>query len=199
MSTDIILSVEKRADLGKEGASRVRRNGFVPGVYYDGKGVNIPVQVAGLPLSKTYEKIGSAHVFTLKIESADGVEEKPAFIWKLVHHPTKNQITHVDFYGVDLSKPIKVFVAVQLTGKPKGLVEGGTLELFRDKLEVLCLPTAIPENITIDVSDLGINDSLNIDEITMPEGVKAVTHGAHFAVVGVVPPAGADEEKAAAE
>jgi len=72
--------------------------------------------------------------------------------------------------------------------------------VFRDHIRddpAAPLEIALDAGARLDVSGLGINDSLTIDQLRMPEGVKAVTHGEHFAVVGLVPPVGAEETKAA--
>lgn len=188
MSNENQLNVEKRTRVGKGPVSRVRAEGFVPGIYYDAKGENIPVKVREVPLAKLYGKVGKAHVFTLKIESEGQVNEKPAFIWQIARHPYKNQITHVDFYGVDLNKPVRVLVDVNVVGKSPGVVLGGVLQTFREKIEVECLPLAIPENVTIDVSNLAINDTVHIADVSLPSGVKAL-YDDNYAVVGVVPPA----------
>lgn len=188
MSTENQLSVEKRVRVGKGPVRQVRAEGFVPGIYYDAKGENIPVKVREVPLAKLYEKVGKAHVFNLKIESEGQTTEKPVFIWQISRHPYKKQITHVDFYGVDLNKPIRVMVPVHVTGKAPGLVFGGVLQTFRDKIELECLPLEIPNAVTVDVSNLNINDTVHISNVALPQGVKAIYGEDNFAVVGVVPP-----------
>ncbi len=198
MSNENQLSVEKRVKVGKGPVRDVRAEGFVPGIYYNSKGENIPVKVREVPLTKIYEKVASSHVFTLKIESEGKVEEKPVFIWQISRHPYKKQITHVDFYGVDLNKPIRVMVPVNVTGKAPGLVFGGVLQVFRDKIELECLPLEIPAAVTVDVSNLNINDTVHIANVALPQGVKAIFGEDNFAVVGVVPPE-AETEGAAGE
>ena len=198
MSNENQLSVEKRVKVGKGPVRDVRAEGFVPGIYYNSKGENIPVKVREVPLTKIYEKVASSHVFTLKIESEGKVEEKPVFIWQISRHPYKKQITHVDFYGVDLNKPIRVMVPVNVTGKAPGLVFGGVLQVFRDKIELECLPLEIPADVTVDVSNMNINDTVHIANVALPQGVKAIFGEDNFAVVGVVPPE-AETEGAAGE
>ena len=198
MSNENQLSVEKRVKVGKGPVRDVRAEGFVPGIYYNSKGENIPVKVREVPLTKIYEKVASSHVFTLKIESEGKVEEKPVFIWQISRHPYKKQITHVDFYGVDLNKPIRVMVPVNVTGKAPGLVFGGVLQVFRDKIELECLPLEIPAAVTVDVSNMNINDTVHIANVALPQGVKAIFGEDNFAVVGVVPPE-AETEGAAGE
>ncbi len=190
------LAVKTRAGIGKGANRKLRADDLVPGVYYDAKGVNIPVMVEHLPLQKLYSKTASSHVFDLKIESDNGTETKPALIWKLEHHPTKPRITHVDFYGVDLTKAIRVHIPVVVTGKAKGQVKGGTLEIHRETVEVTSLPLAIPDKVVIDITNLDINESVQVADLVLPEGVKAV-YDDNFAILGIMVPeaeAGPGEE-----
>lgn len=177
------LNVQARSGMGKEANRKLRQQNLVPGVYYNSKGENISVQAQALPLSKLFQQVGTSHVFDLKI--GDEVESRPAMIWKLQHDPVKSNITHVDFFGVDLDKEIKVHVPVDVTGKAKGIIKGGRLEIFRETVEVLCKPLAIPDAIVVDVTDLDVNESVLISELPALEGVKFVFED-NFAVVGVV-------------
>ena len=185
MSQTQSLAVKTRAGLGKGACRKLRAQDLVPGVYYDTKGTNIPVMVEHLPLQKLYSKTASAHVFDLLIESDGGQETKPSLVWKVVHHPTKPRITHVDFYGVDLTKEIEVFVPVEVVGKAKGQVKGGLLEIYRETIEIVCLPMAIPDKVVIDITNIDINENVHIADVTLPEGVKAV-YDKNYAVVGIL-------------
>ncbi len=196
MKEQLSLTVQERAAKGKGPNRRLRQEKMVPGIYYDDKGVNIPVVVADLPFRKMYQKVGTSHVFDLVIEKDGKTESHPSLIWVVQPHPWKNQVDHVDFYGVDPNKPIHVSVKIEYTGKPKGVSVGGKLEIYREVLEVVCLPAAIPDKIVIDVTDLGINQHLDVKGLALAEGVKAVFEQ-NFALVGVINPAAeAGEEEA---
>lgn len=196
MKETLSLAVKTRAGRGKGANRKLRATEMVPGVYYDATGVNIPVMVEHLPLRKLFSKTASSHVFELHIDSENGRETKPSLIWQLQYHPTKSLITHVDFYGVDLTKEITVHIPVEVVGKAAGVVKGGALEVYRENLEVTCLPLAIPDKVTIDVTALDINQHIKVAEISLPQGVKAVYED-NFAIVGVVLPT--EEEEAPAE
>jgi len=198
MKETLSLAVKTRAGRGKGANRKLRATDMVPGVYYDATGVNIPVMVEHMPLRKLFSKTASSHVFELQIESETGQETKPSLIWQLQYHPTKSLITHVDFYGVDLTKEISVHIPVVVEGKAAGEVLGGVLEVYRDTLEVTCLPLAIPDKVVIDVTALEINQHVKVADITLPSGVKAV-YEENFAVVGVVVPTEEPEEEAPAE
>ncbi|WP_243368247.1 50S ribosomal protein L25/general stress protein Ctc [Fundidesulfovibrio soli] len=187
MKEQLSLTVQGRAERGKGPNSRLRAQKMVPGVYYDDKGVNIPVVVADLPFRKVFQKVGSSRVFDLIIDHDGKTETHPSLIWVVDAHPYKNQIDHVDFYGVDPTKQIHVRVEVEVKGKPKGVVVGGKLEIYHEDLEVVCLPANIPDKIVIDVAGLEINQAIQIKDVVLPEGVKAV-FDSNFAVVAVISP-----------
>lgn len=196
MKEQLSLNVQARAEKGKGPNRRLREQKMVPGIYYDDKGQNIPVVVADLPFRKVLQKAGKSHVFDLNIEMDGKVVTHPSLIWVVQNHPWKNQIDHVDFYGVDPTKPIHVNVAIEIVGKAKGVAVGGKLEIYREAMEVVCLPANIPHKIVIDVTDLAINQHINVKDLAMPEGVKAV-YEQSYAIVGVINPAAeAAEEEA---
>lgn len=195
MKEQLSLTVQERAEKGKGPNRRLRQEKMVPGIFYDDKGVNIPVVVADLPFRKLYQKVGTSHVFDLVIEKDGKAETHPSLIWVVQPHPWKNQVDHVDFYGIDPNKPIHVNVKIEYVGKAKGVSVGGKLEIYRETLEVVCLPAAIPDKIVIDVTDLGINQHFDVKGLALPEGVKAVFEQ-NFALVGVINPAAEAEEEA---
>lgn len=194
MKEQMSLTVQTRAEKGKGHNRRLRVEKMVPGIYYDDKGLNIPVVVADLPFRKVYQKVGSSRVFDLVIEKDGKTETHPSLIWEVQAHPWKNQVSHVDFYGIDPKKPIHVHVALVVTGKAKGVTVGGKLEIYRESIEVVCLPAAIPDKIVIDVTELGLNQHISAKDLVMPEGVKAVFEQ-NFALAGVINPADETEEE----
>ncbi|MBU1040607.1 MAG: 50S ribosomal protein L25 [Proteobacteria bacterium] len=197
MAELMTLSVRPRAEKGKGTCRRMLSKNLVPGVYYNQKGQNISVVVDMLPLTKLHRKVGSSRVFHLEMDMDGKTESMPSLIWDMQFDPLKSTPIHVDFYGVDLDREIKVDVRIVVEGKAKGIILGGLLEVFRETVEVICKPLDVPESIVIDVTDLDLGVNLHIDEIKLPAGVRAV-YDDNFAVVGIVAQE-AEEEKAAAE
>lgn len=194
MAEMMTLSVRPRAERGKGTCRRMLAKNLVPGVYYNQKGQNISVVVDMLPLTKLHRKVGSSRVFHLEMDMDGKAESLPSLIWDMQFDPLKSTPIHVDFYGVDLDREIKVDVKVVVEGKAKGIVLGGLLEIFRETLEVICKPLDVPEKIVIDVTDLDLGVNLHIDEIKLPVGVKAV-YDDNFAVVGIVAQEAEEEAK----
>ncbi|MBU1001034.1 MAG: 50S ribosomal protein L25 [Proteobacteria bacterium] len=180
MSEQITLKVVKREEKGKGPNRQLRMKGIVPGVFYS-KESNIPVKMDLLPLEKVFRQVGTSHLMTLDI---NGEEPQPVIIKQLVRHPYKNRIDHVDFYGVDMKKTVRIQVQIQTTGKPVGIEKGGVLTIYRDSIDIECLPSDIPEIITLDVSLLEVNESINVQDIVMPKGVTAL-FDENYAVAGV--------------
>ncbi|EPR42476.1 50S ribosomal protein L25 [Desulfovibrio sp. X2] len=196
MSQQVELTAAARSETGKGSCRTMRSQGLVPGVFYNGEGENILVQIPELALSKAYEKVGLSHVLTLKIEKDGVVTDKPSLVRELKRHPVKRQILHVDFLGIDLSKKIRVEIPVRITGKCKGVVLGGQLTVFRDILTIECLPLNVPDFISIDVTEMEIGQNLQVADVKAPEGVDVV-YDENFSVVGVLAPEA--EAEAAAE
>lgn len=196
MKEQLSLTVQARAERGKGDNRRLRESKMVPGVYYDDKGVNIAVKVEDIPFRKLYKKVGASRVFDLIIKNGEETTTHPSLIWVLKQHPFKNQVEHVDFYGVDPKKEVRVDVAVVIKGKAKGVGVGGKLEIYREAIELVCLPADIPDEVTIDVTELGINQHVSVKDIQLPEGVRAV-FDQNFAVVGVVAPEAETAEESA--
>lgn len=183
MAELMTLKVSPRGEKGKCPCRRIRTQNLVPGIYYNQQGQNIAVQVEMLPLTKLHNKLGSSRVFHLEIDQEGAA--LPSLIKSVQYDPLKSVPIHVDFYGVDLERDIKVDVRVVMEGKAKGLILGGLLEVFRDSLEVICKPLDVPEKIIIDVTDLDIGVNLHVADVKLPAGVRAVFDD-NYAVVGVV-------------
>lgn len=185
MEIDKTLVVQKREGRGKGASGRLRHQDLVPGVFYTAKGDNILVQAPALPLEKMYEAVGHTTVFNLEIDSADGKTTHPVLIWQVQRHPYKKQFLHIDYYGVDLHKEVKVDVPVEYVGTAKGVKLGGVLETYREVIKLASKPLDMPQKITVDVSNLNIGDMINVGDLQLPDNVHAV-YDHNYAVVGVL-------------
>jgi large subunit ribosomal protein L25 len=192
--TEIKLTVQERKEKGSGASRKLRSKAVVPGIFYN-KDSNVPVQVAEIPLWKAYYKAGYSQVLKLEIDHDGKKDSFPAMIKEIQFYPTKTKIMHVDFVGIDMKKKLRVYVPVEVVGDAKGVEEGGVLAIYRDSVEVECLPDLIPENITIDVTELSVNDSVHVQDVEMPEGVVAVNFDENFAILGVSVPSEVEAEE----
>jgi len=179
-----VLNVEPRVRIGKGGSRKVRRDGLVPAVVY-GKGMesfNLRVDPKALQQAIATEA-GWNTLITLK---GDGPFDGKVVILKDMQlDAIRRDVQHVDFLAINLKNKITVMVPVHPVGKSRGEKEGGTLQLVRHELEVLCLPTEIPTAVEIDVTELNVGDVVHIQDISLPAGVEA-PHDVNFTVLTVM-------------
>ena len=181
---EIVISATNRADRGKNAARRLRRRGLVPGIVYGGKGENLAVAVDPKALQRVLRSEAGRNAI-LKLSIADhGSTNAILKNWQV--DPVKESFLHADFYRIAMDVAIRVTVPIHVLGEARGVkVDAGILELVIRDIEVECLPGDIPERIAVDVSDLGINQSLRVSDVPIPAKVK-VLQAADQVVVHVV-------------
>jgi large subunit ribosomal protein L25 len=179
-----------------EAPRRLRRAGSLPGVLYGAGGESVRVKVDAHEFSKSGLASHGAHL--IKLRSVDAsLDQRLALLQAIQGHPVSGLPIHVDFLRVDENKPVSAKVSLVLVGRPKGAIEGGILQPIRRELDVRALPARLPEQIEVDVTDLGIHDSIHVEELKLPEGVEAVYHE-NFTIVTVLAPTVQTEGEAAA-
>lgn len=184
-SIEKTLTVKKRDGLGKGFNRRLRCEKLVPGVYYTATGENIPVQAEALPLQKMYDEMGRTTVFNLEIDDNGKKIVHPVLVWQVQYHPFKKEFKHIDFFGVDLQKKVKISVPLEFVGVSRGVKAGGKLETYREKLMLVSKPLDMPKKITIDISNLDINTTIAVADVALPAGVIA-DYSNNFAIVSVI-------------
>lgn len=179
-----VLKVEQRQERGNGPARRTRGGGLIPAVCY-GKGKD-PMAISVDPLELTRILRGPRGLNSLI--KLDGAEDRTVFVQEIQRHPVERDLLHVDFLWVDTDKKIQRGVPIELEGRPVGVKLGGLLQIARHKLMVEALPTDLPDAIRINVADMNIGDVVHVDELEMPEGVKAL-FDRNFTICAVVSPA----------
>ncbi|MGA2230676.1 MAG: 50S ribosomal protein L25 [Tepidisphaeraceae bacterium] len=165
------VQVKKRGELGSRANKKLRDAGFLPGVVYGHKEEVVPVT---LPRKEVVNHLNKgAHVFDLHME---GKSEK-VLVKEVQYDHLGTNVIHVDFARVSLDEKVKVSVALELKGVPKGEADGGVLQQIVSTLEVECLVTEIPDIIRHNVAEMGLNSVLHLKEIALPAGVKALQDG----------------------
>lgn len=179
------LSAEKRINTGKGFNRRLRLEGTVPCVFYTGTGDNMTIQADAKSIDKMYKEVGRTTVFNLELTDGGKATVHPVLFWDLMRDPCRSTITHVDFYGVDLDKPVKVTVPLVFKGVARGTKVGGTFESYREKVVLSAKPLDMPSSITLDITDLDLNHTIYVADIKLPDGVTAV-YETNFAIVAVL-------------
>lgn len=170
MRKEITVAAEARQSRGKNEARRLRASGLMPAVVY-GPGSE-PEAVAVNP--KEVAKIlhstsGHNTIFNLGVNGGN----TPVMVVDWQYDPIKGSLLHVDLKRIDLTKRLTVKVPVLTQGEPKGVkIQGGIHEIVTREVEVECLPDDIPEQFTVDVSNLSIGESIRAGDIPLSGSVK---------------------------
>ena len=165
------LKAAPRADFGSRSSRRMRREGLVPGVVYSGGSDAKAFQVSERDIRGVLSE--GAALFDLEIEGSKAV---PVVIKEEQHHPVRGSISHLDLMQVKLDEAIQAEVVIELEGveSAPGVKGGGVLEHVTREITIEALPTEIPDNISVDVSAMEINETLQLSAVNIPDGVKFV-------------------------
>ncbi len=171
--SELELNVEARK-IGKHTSRGLRRNNQVPAVVYGPKVKNLNIALKENEVVKYAKQQFENSIFVLKSSDPQlnnlKVLKKDSTI-----HPVSRRPVHLDLFALDLTKTVRVYVEVRFEGKALGVKEGGILNTVTREVEVECLPTAIPQFLAIDITNLGVGDSLHASELQTPTGVKLIT------------------------
>lgn len=166
----IKLNVFPRQTTGKNENRRTRAAGHIPAVIYGNDRDATTVQLETVEFTRILQKTGGrAVIFDINLE---GESENPiALMRDLQQHPVTDEIRHVDLYEIPRGKPVEVQIGVAIQGEPAcaKFNEGAVVRLV-DSVTVRCLPREMPESVTIDVSELEINDSLYVRDLVTSAG-----------------------------
>ena len=147
-------------------ANALRRDGFVPGVVYGPSIESKAIAMSRSDLLSLFSKITRSSLISLSIDGADEVD---VFLKVVEYDPITDQPVHVDFYHPDKGHPVKLHVPIKVVGDCPGVKSGGVLSVLENTLRVLGLPKDIPHLITIDVSEMGLGESIHIRDIDLGE------------------------------
>src|SRR3989454_7532800 len=161
---EILVNAKTRDDRGKNAARRLRREGLIPGVVYGGKGGTVAVAVDPKALHGVLRSEAGRNAI-LKLEIA-GKGATSAILKSWQVDPVKENFLHADFYRIAMDVALRITVPIAVKGEARGVkTDGGILELVIRQIEIECLPGDIPEHITVDVSDLGMNQALRVSDL----------------------------------
>ncbi|MBC7098460.1 50S ribosomal protein L25 [Candidatus Bipolaricaulota bacterium] len=177
-------------------ARRLRREGYVPGVIY-GPQVKAPVHVAirEPDLEDLFKHITRSTTLEVQVE---GGETYHVFLKDIQVDPITDRFLHVDFYVPEPGRKLVLPVPVKLVGSAPGVKEGGILEHVHEYIEVEGLPRKIPPYFEVDISRLGLDESILIGDLKWDDDLRPL-HPLDDPIVTVLPPkaialeAGAEE------
>jgi len=180
----------ERAKQGTGASRRLRITGRTPGIVYGGEGKE--PQLIELDHNALWHalKKEAFHASILDME-LNGQEGK-VLLRDVQYHPFKQLVLHIDFQRVDAKTRLSMKVPLHYSGEeesPAVKADKCLINHVVAELEVACLPADLPEFIAVDLKDLKKGVSLHLNDIQLPKGVTAVTHGKKNPVlVSVVAP-----------
>jgi large subunit ribosomal protein L25 len=167
---DATLQAEKREGRGKNEARRLRASGRIPAVVYGaekGKAVEIAVDPKTL-LRILHSESGVNTLIGLQLAGGD----TRVLVKEYQLDPIDHKLLHVDFYQVAMDKTLTVTVPIVLKGEARGVKQqGGIVDFVNREIEIEVLPGDIPENITVDVSELMLHEGVRVRDLKV-EGAK---------------------------
>ena len=178
------MKIKERKELGTRKVKHLRKEGWIPGIIYGHGEKSKPIMIKEEELTDVLHNMHSeATLLDLDYEG----KKLQVLMRDVSRNPLTEKLLHVDFQHIHENEEINVHVILEYQGKPKGVEEGGILNIEHRDLIVRCLPKDIPEKITVDVSNLEIGHSIHIKDLDIPEGVK-VEEDPSSTVVNILSP-----------
>lgn len=162
---EVSISASRRESLGKGPARQSRMAGNIPAVVYGPEVEPIPVAIEERSFRAAMKGAGSlSSIINLEV---DGKTNK-VVLREIQRDPITSRILHMDFHAISMTKPLHISIPILFEGSPRGVrTDGGIMQITMRELEISCLPTDIPEKLEVDVTDLGIGDSIHVSDVKL--------------------------------
>lgn len=168
------MSASVRNSTGKGAMRQLRMIGKTPAVVYGGGTTALPLEMdSKIMMQQLLEIIRRNAVVTLKI---DGDKDRHVLLGEVQTDPIRDTLIHADFCEIDLQKPRRFSVPVVFTGVAKGVDFGGEMFIEHDSVVLEGLPLDIPDQCSLDVTELKIGDYMNFGNISLPATLKLVSN-----------------------
>ena len=172
MSEEFNLIAEMRDDQGKGASRRLRRQGKVPAVIY---GAGRDPRNLMFDHNKVLRQLDDPSFYSSILNIKVGEKSRAAIVKDIQRHPSKKQIIHIDLQRIVEDEQIKMQIPIHYLGEEDAVgvkIGGGTVTKLMTELEISCLPKDLPEFLEVDISDLELDQMLNVSDISLPEGVE---------------------------
>ena len=199
MSANFELNAITREVTGTTASRKLRRGGQVPAMVYGAGKKNQRLLLDSNEISHSLG-IQAFHSAIVSLNTESGSEQ--VILREVQMHPHRPLVMHVDFQRVKATEKLHMNVPLHFEGAedaPGVKVDGGILSYLMTEFDITCLPKDLPEYIAVDVSNLGINESIHLSSISLPEGVEftsvSVREGDDPTVATITPPKIIEEEE----
>ena len=194
---DFEIVATPRSELGKAAIRRMRRTGQVPGIVYGAGKDPQPVSLTENVLRKQMENEAFfAHVLTAKI---DGQGEEQVVVKALQRHPATSRVLHLDLLRVSATQKISMQVPLHFENEDTavGVKQGGTIAHLLTEVTISCLPSDLPEFISVDVGNVDVGESIHLSDLVLPAGaeISGLDEDHDSAVLNIAKPRGFEEDE----
>ena len=172
MSEEFNLIAEMRDDQGKGASRRLRRQGMVPAVIY---GAGRDPRNLMFDHNKVLRQLEDPSFYSSILNVKVGEKSRAAIVKDIQRHPSKKQIIHIDLQRIVEDEQIKMQIPIHYLGEEDAVgvkIGGGTVTKIMTELEISCLPKDLPEFLEVDISELELDQMLNVSDTSLPEGVE---------------------------
>jgi large subunit ribosomal protein L25 len=195
MADNVDLQARQREERGKNAARRLRASGMVPAILYgDGDGGTTALAVPDRVVDYTLQHLGDNALYDIDLGSGGST----ARIVDVQRDPVSGRLVHLDFALVNMRERIEVTVPLHVVGESPGAEEGGVLQQVAYEVQIETLPGDIPQELTLDVSSLGMNENLTLADLTLPDGITLLSDPEEVAATVTAPTEITEEDLEAA-
>lgn len=181
---EVVLSLELGRATGSAPSRRLRARGKVPATVY---GLGHDAVNASVGYRDLRGVLSTEAGLNVVLNLEFGEERQLALVKELQRHPLRGEVTHVDFLRVNPDSDVAVDVPIRLTGEATAVLEmNGIVDQSIAALRVLAKPHSIPNDLTLDVSDLTVGTSRTVGDIELPPGVTALIDESMSVVSGII-------------
>jgi len=180
----------------KSSNNAIRREGFLPVILYGRGTESRPLKIS----TRDFERIltsraGRNSIIRLEIEGEPKKDQPTVLIRDVQSDPVRTRYLHADLMRISLEEEITARVPIYVTGEEAAAREGGIVQQQLRETEVECLPTALPDHITVDLTGKGIGDTVTAGDLEIPEGVRILDEPGTVVVTIVAPKMVVEEEE----
>ncbi|MBX9742016.1 MAG: 50S ribosomal protein L25 [Chthoniobacterales bacterium] len=194
MSKQVKLSVQSRTNVGRNSVKQLRARGVVPANIYGSKQEPRNLELNERDIRKLLAHAAGENIL-VDLEIVGDKQNHLALIQEVQHHPVRGTILHVDFLEVSMNELLHTEIPVEAFGEADGVKNyGGLLEQLVRHVSIECLPKDLPESIRVEVTGLGIGQSLHVRDLVLPPGVT-VTNDPDLTIFLVAEPKVEDASK----
>ncbi len=169
-----VVTARVRTVTGKTAAKKLRKAGRLPAVMYDHTGQSVMLDIDEVEFTKVWKMATPTTLVTVDV---DGKDKRLAFIKDTQNNLLLDRNLHIDFYAIEADKPLRKTIKIQVQGNPVGVRDGGVYEKGVHHVEIECLPKDLPMRMVVDVSELGLGQSILVKDLPFAKEVKVLSGG----------------------